>query len=255
MSTWNNGESPGDIIKNTEAAHRTFAMLLCARVFILTQLVIKLPAGTDAKVARRRWVLAQVLPPSLEYDGPSSDLFAIVLRSLRGASIRILHKLIRSLLGFITLRLDLFPEGHETKLFVVIDEAQVAADHLKEYFRSTATGTDMRPILHEMYRYLLGYSGVVGGIILSGTGLSMQMVKEAVGSVSAKRVDIMHTQVVTDVGRFEDSSHEVYIRRYLPLSNNISDRRLLERMLYWFSGRYVHQRFLTLQDFFLSLIL
>lgn len=240
MSTWNNGDSAGDIIKNTQAADHTFAMLLCARLFILVQLVINLPVGTNPTVARRRWVLAQILPPNLQYGGSSSDLFAIMLGSLRRVSTKNLQKLIRDQLHFVT-RFDVFPEGPETRLFVVIDEAQVAADHLKEYFRS-ATGTDMRPILHEMYRFFLEYTTIVHGIILSGTGLSMEMVREAVSSVSAKKVDTVQEEVVTDVGRFDGPSHEVYIRRYLSLSNNISDRRLLARMLYWFSGRYVYQR-------------
>jgi len=245
-----NGDSAGDIIKNAQA-DRTFAMLLCARLFILTQLVIKFPVGTNPAVARRRWVLAQILPPTLQY-GPPSDLFAMVLASLRGVSTKILQKLIRKQLLWVT-RFHVFPEGPKTRVFVVIDEAQVAADHLKEYFCST-TGTDMRPILYEMCRFFLEYPTVVRGIILSGTGLSMQMVKEAVSSVSAKEVDTVQEQVVTDVGRFNGPSHEVYIRRYLSLSNNISDRRLLERMLYWFSGRYVYQR-LDATRFLLILIL
>ena len=71
----------------------------------------------------------------------------------------------------------------------------------------------------------------------------MKMVEDEVGSVSAKRLDIKRTLVVTNVGRFDDSSQEVNIRRYLTLSNNnISDRRLLLRMKYWFSGRYVYLR-------------
>jgi len=43
-------------------------------------------------------------------------------------------------------RPDLFPESVFTTFFVLIDEAQVAADHLKECFRSAA-GADMCPII------------------------------------------------------------------------------------------------------------
>ena len=253
MSAWNNVKSPEDVRKNEEAADRTFTMLLCARIFILKQLLQSLPPFTNVTTARRRWVLAQVLPPRLTFGGPS-DLFGVVLRSLRNANIDIMRQIIRSMLQFVTERRELFPERHGTKLFVVIDEAQVAADHLKEYFRST-TGTDMRPILHEMYRFFLQYSSVVSGIILSGTGLSTRMVEEAVGSVSAKKHIMRRETVFTDVGRFDNSSQEAYIRRYLTLSDNDSDRRLLERMIYWFSGRYVYRRSLTLQDFALSLLL
>lgn len=143
MSTWDNGENPEDVLKNAQAADRTFTMLLCARIFILKQLVQRLPVNTDVMVARRRWVLVQALPPSLDFGWPSSDLFVIVLRSLRYTSTNIMRQIIRSLLVVITDKRDWFPEGPRTALFVVIDEVQVAADNLKEYFRST-TRTDMR---------------------------------------------------------------------------------------------------------------
>src|SRR5258708_28369288 len=154
-------------------------------------------------------------------------LFAIVLQSLRHAGTDIMCQIIHSTVSFsANARPDLFPEGVFTTFFVVIDEVQVAADHLEEDFRSAA-GTDMRPILHEMYRFLLGFPEVVAGVILSGTGLSKKMVEEAVGPVSAKRTDVRQTLVVTDVGRFDDTSQEVYIRRYLTLHDtDISDRLL-----------------------------
>jgi hypothetical protein len=98
------------------------------------------------------------------------------------------------------------------------------------------------------------FKGIFDKIILSGTGLSMEMGKVAVGSFAAK--ECPKNRVSSDVGRFtrDDSSQEDYIRRYLTLSDdNISDQRLLARMRYWFSGRYVY--YLALQDFFSSLII
>jgi hypothetical protein len=256
MSTWHQGTSAADIFKNADAADRAFAMLLCARVFVLKQLVQRLPVDTDAIVARRRWILAQVLPPRLTFE--DDDLFVKVLRDLQHADTKIMLGIIRSTLRALTTeRRDLFPVGSNTPLFVVIDEAQVAADHLKKFFRST-TGTDLRSILREMYRFFQA-SGIFAGIILSGTGLSMKMVKDAVGSFSfsAKQVDKrMQPRVFTDIGRFtrDNPSQVVYIRRYLTLSDDdISDQRLLERMVYWFSGRYVYR--LTPQVSFSSSIL
>ena len=225
-------------------------MLLCARLFILKRFMQRLPINTDVAVARRRWVLAQILPPRLEYD--NEDLFVKVLRSLWGAKTDITRDIIRSSMKDI--KKDLFPMGRETRLFVVIDEAQVAAEYLK-FFRSSSR-TDLRPILREMVDFLLKTS-VFKRIILSGTGLSMERVKNAVGAVSAKSVPNEREEplVFTNVGRFtrDDSSQEIYIARYLNLSkDNISDRRLLERMKYWFSGRYVYH--LALQDSFSSMI-
>ena len=248
MSTWHQGTNSADMSKNGEAAHRAFAMLLCARVFILKQLVQHLPVGTDVTVARRRWVLAQAVPPRLAFE--DDDLFVTLLRDLRRGDTKTLLRITRSTMcDLTTKRLDLFPVGSNTPLFVVIDEAQVAADHLK-FFRSRS-GTDLRPVLREMYSFFLT-SGLFAGIILSGTGLSMKMVKDAVGSFSAKQTDKrVQPRVFTNIGRFtrDDPSQVVYIRRYLTLSDNdISDQRLLERIVYWFSGRSVN--YLMLQDSF-----
>jgi hypothetical protein len=250
MSTWHQGTSSSDISENAAAAHRAFAMLLCARVFILQQLVQRLPNNIEVMVARRRWILAQVLPPRLTFDG--DDLFVKVLRDLLHGDARTMLTIARSTLRDLTAnRLDLFSEGSFTPIFIVIDEAQVAAEHLRDSFRST-TGTDQRPVLREMCRSFQE-SGIFRGTILAGTGLSMKRVKDAVGSHSAKQVEMsMQPQVFTNIGRFtrNSSSQEDYICRYLNLSNSGTDRRLLERIMYWFSGRYVY--YLVLQDPFSS---
>jgi hypothetical protein len=212
-------------------ADRVFAMLLCARIFIFRRFMQQIPSSAGVTTARRRWVLAQVLPPRLNHE--DDDLFVKVLRSLRHADTEIMLKMARGTLREITAkRRDFFPAGatETLRLFVVIDEAQVAADHLSAYFRPT-TGTDLRPVLREMYR-LFQVSGIFVGIILAGTGLSMK-----IASLSEKRVE---PRVFTDFGYFtkDKPSQIAYIRRYLTLSdNNISDQRLLERMTYWFSGR------------------
>ena len=38
------------------------------RVFVHKQFLDRVPAQTDVKVARRRWVLLQVMPARLQYD-------------------------------------------------------------------------------------------------------------------------------------------------------------------------------------------
>jgi hypothetical protein len=73
-----------------------------------------------------------------------------------------------------TTRKDLFPEGKRTPLFIVIDEAQVAAEKLK-WFPSTS-GNGPRPILRQMVRFFKT-TLIFNKTILSGTGLSMGMVK------------------------------------------------------------------------------
>jgi hypothetical protein len=207
-------------------------------------LVQHLPVNTDVTVARRRWVLAQALPPHKRW---SEDLFVEVLRVLQHADTDVMLDIVRSSLHKImTERKDLFSAGSKTPLFIVIDEAQMAAEYLK-FFRSRRR-TDLCPVFREMVSFFQS-TGIFAGIILSGTGLSMKK-EDFLYAMSSKEVLNKGTEhlVFTDVGCFtrDDSSQEVYIRRYLTLSNDVSDRRLSERMRYWFSGRFVY--YLALQD-------
>ena len=237
MSEWDGSKDMGgpDSTKNVKVATRAFAMLICARVFVLKQLLENLPPGTDATVARRRWVLVQVLPPYLRFN-KKDDMFALLVRSLRPADTDVMLDLSRTMLGGLSnlARVD--------SLFAVVDEAQVAAEYLDKSFRSVTTGTDMRPVLHAFYRFLWD-TGIFRGVILAGTGLSMSMVKTAVSSRSAQVMDSRSKPIVfVEVGQFTKGGtvHEKYIRKYLPLSPGcISDERLVERIMYWFSGRSV----------------
>ena len=203
------------------------------------------PVNTKIADARRRWVLAQVLPPRLLDD----DLFVKALRGAEHDTMR--HVISDSLSDIITKRTDLFSNASKSQLVVVIDEAQVAAEYLK-FFRP-ALWAERRPILREIVDFFRS-PPTFKRIIFSGTGLSMEMVTTAVGSSSAKEAANEKQGAFTDVGRFtrEDPFQEAYIRRYLTLSDNDSDKRLLERMKYWFSGRYVlfgGTRFLLTVDY------
>ena len=88
------------------------------------------------------------------------------------------------------------------QLFVVVDEAQVAAEYLCDYFRSISSGTDMRPVLHAFHKFLYE-SMIFQGIILAGTGLSMEMVKKAIFSQTAKSTGSpKYATVYVELGRF-----------------------------------------------------
>ena len=217
-----------------DLAHRVFAMLICARVFVLKCLLDLLPADTSAETARRRWVLAQVMPP-ISFD---KDLFVLVLNSLRAA-----YK--TDLAAFTDFILDELATRHEKnfhprKLFAVVDETQVATEYLNESFCSLTSASEKRPVLHPFYNYLWN-SNFFRGVILAGTGLSMKMVRT---SVISEYVRVQSYRLVpfvfVEVGRFEkdDVFHHTYIEKYLSLSESDSDRRLMQRILYWFHGRW-----------------
>jgi hypothetical protein len=246
MSTWNQSQDLCGIQKNAAAADHTFAMLLCARIFILGKFVGHLPLGTDPVTARRRWVLLQVMPRCLR--SYFSDIFTVVFRSIRAADTKHMLDIARVTLRDCYTKTHLFPKVGSNgqpffgqPFFVVIDEAQVAADNLSSFSRSS-TEIDFRPILHELYRVFQD-SKLFTGVIIAGTGLSMGMAECPVRGCSAKYMGVSQVPLIlTETGSFwgNGSSQEAYVRRYLKFSDSVSDQRLLERILYWFSGRYIY---------------
>ena len=168
------------------------------------------------------------MPPYFE----NKDIFSIVLAKLRQAGTDVLVKLTKSIYNDLP-RIaanDIFPSGE--RLFVVVDEAQQGVEYLKQSFPSTS-GSERRPVLHPFYVFLCN-SAYFQGAILAGTGLSMSMIKKAVGSQTAKLVE--HPKVFVDVGRFKkgDTDHENYIRKYLPALHD----NMVNRITYWFTGRW-----------------
>ena len=240
MSSWNQ-----NLQKNRDAAKRVFAMLLCTRIFTLHQFVRRLPNPVDIKVARRRWVLLQAMPARLPvfYSHSDQDIFVELFQSLRDADTDVMLSFIdETLFELSSQRPDLFPcEGFEPQYFAIIDEAQEAADHLNEHFRSS-TGLDLRPILRELYVFLDSFSWAKG-IILSGTRLSTEVVRNSISSSAWRNTGRPQgIKFFTDTGRFlsDEPFQREYVLRYLQLSqDNTSDMRLLERILYWFRGRCV----------------
>ena len=238
MSSWDERTEETDDVdpdKNTNVARRAFEMLICARLFVLKRLLEKLAPGTDGETARRRWVLVQAMPPSLR-----DDIFSIVLKSLRRADSRDMGDLIDSMLADMTEIIGESILPLTQRFFAVIDEAQVAAEYMNESFRSLTTGIDARPVLHPFYRFLQG-ANFIKGIILAGTGLSMQLVKKVVSSRSAQLLDESRNPLIFyDVGLFSNSEtdHRAYLEKYLTFASTVSDDRLMQRILYWLSGRW-----------------
>lgn len=246
MSTWSLGNEDDDIRNNEKAADRVFSMLLCERIFVLKKLVDQLPPNDGPESVRRRWTFLQIAPARLRLD--NDDIFATLLQLLRAADTDEMLRFVRDTIRQLMIsRRDLFPKSD---WFVVVDEAQHVATMLNGRFRSITirdrtavnAGRDYdRDTLHALHRFLYD-SAIFKGSIISGTGLSMGIVKSALSSLAAKFTGNPQV-VVTDLGIFSkgDTSHEIYIRRFLGVANaNVSDKRLLERILYWYSGRCVY---------------
>jgi len=229
MSIWDRSTA-----LNVDAAHRAFAMLICARVFVLKCLLEKIPPDTSVLTARRRWVLLQVIPP---LDG-IEDIFVTILGSLRAANKTDMMDFTKSMLRDMRERFgpSFFPQKG---LFAVVDEAQRAAEYLNEAFRSTTTETETRPVLYPFFSFLWN-SELFEGVILAGTGLSMKMVRTSTASQGGKFLGFRRNPIVfVDVGQFpkDGEEHKDYIKKFLPLPKGVSTDRLRERILYWFHGR------------------
>jgi hypothetical protein len=126
------------------------------------------------------------------------------------------------------------------RIFAVLDEAQDAATRQIGEFPATTDNSVTRSSLHELFR-VFNSVPFFHGIILSGTGLSMDIVKSSVSSMSVRVTDPTHgVKVVTNTGNFLDKeAQKSYVLRYITLSDHDSDRRLLERIQTWFIGRCV----------------
>jgi hypothetical protein len=235
LSDWREvGEDSGHFISRAQAADRAFTMLLCSRVFVLKAFIDQIPRNACSQDARRRWILAQALPPQLENGG---DIFLEVFQSLRKGDTPCMKEFIASTIKALrTERKDLFPDD---KLFSVLDEAQDASRALNGRFPSSSESK--HSILHEIYKHLTNV-GIFNGIILSGTGLSREVVEEETGSMGAKRMNPIYvTRVFTDTGDFRDAGRqEAYVRQYINLSGNVSDTHLLRRIQHWLKGRYAY---------------
>jgi hypothetical protein len=93
-------------------------------------------------------------------------------------------------------------------LFVVIDEAQVAANKIRF---SQGESRDVHPLLHAIYRFFRAIDISFQGIIISGTELSTEMVREAVGMLRSRS---WHHRIFSDTGLFELGRRNAYgIRR------------------------------------------
>jgi hypothetical protein len=132
MGSWNQKDlnAADTFARNADAAERVFAMLLCARIFILHQFLQEVPGGTTLLDARRRWVLAQALPATYQGD----DVFVRVITALRNGDTSVMRRITwKTRTAFSTTYPVLFTT--KERLFVVID------------------GSGNRPILREMYKF------------------------------------------------------------------------------------------------------
>jgi len=127
-------------------------------------------------------------------------------------------------------------------LYCAVDEAQEGLKFHEDMFRSTS-GAHRRPALYALYKF---YNQIrfFDGYIFAGTGLSMSKLELDTSSIIAKHVEGLLPVVFTDTVHFTTemsaAAHQNYISRYLKvISGDQISSWLMERILYWFHGRYM----------------
>jgi hypothetical protein len=171
VSTWNQSQDSSGIQKNTAAADHVFAMLLCVCIFILRKFLGHLPPGTDPVMAQRQWVLLQAMARCLLLS--SSDIFAMVLWSIHEADTEDMLDIVCTTLRDCYTKTHLFPKVGSSgqPFFIMIDKAQVAADHLWNFFCSSKTG----PTFALFSTSCMGFFNILGSSLeLSSLGPDCQ---------------------------------------------------------------------------------
>lgn len=119
---------------------------------------------------------------------------------------------------------------------IVLDEAQVLGEQMPLAFQSADPSVQC-PVLKPIVNALLDASELP--IIVSGTGLSMDLVNEGTSSTVSKRSAF---RLTTHTGSFINRDQQCdYIMRYVPqhIVESEAGKALIERAWRWVRGRYV----------------
>ena len=120
-------------------------------------------------------------------------------------------------------------------MFCVLDEAQVPTELASDCFKSKDEPYEERPILRELIR---AWEESLMGLIISGTGISMEKIDVVLSSMIAKQGGNVDT--FTDLGVFDsEEGQRAYMERYLPLGflGSPAGKALASRAAYWLHGR------------------
>jgi hypothetical protein len=198
------------LVNNNIALRYTRAMLL-GRLFILTKLLEFHRDSNFINFTPKQWLLMQLLP--LQID-EKDDFWSYVSHDFRNLDPEYHNKLVAS---FFTKFKSFVPE--QEQLPIAIDESQSAIEKYEKMFPST-NGKKLRPFFVILLRMVLKLSTMKLCLILSGTGMSFEDIKNYASSSIAKH----HGPSFEDFffvhdGFYENSEMSNYIQRFLPLND------------------------------------
>ncbi|KAJ3912998.1 hypothetical protein F5877DRAFT_53150, partial [Lentinula edodes] len=236
-------------------------IVILARLYILrrfTAILRKIGKDTSQMSHKRQWLYLQ-LHPELIPSGKSRDIFIELIKHITGffmqeglvsvstdIRIEIMNHLLENVLSDIECTLGARNPGEKCTLYVAVDECQFIAQ-LKphsNFFRSD-NWTVERPLLRQIARSLdmmfnmkSHTTGIQACFIFTGTGLSREIIYEALSSVILKpgfTVDINET------GAFNDATAQLeYMQEFFPpkIYQNKEFEQLRGRIFYWLRGRH-----------------
>ncbi|KAL5498504.1 hypothetical protein ACEPAH_1857 [Sanghuangporus vaninii] len=179
---------------------------------------------------KEHWLFIQLLPIKLL----GKDVFRILSGILKDAGDEYLmmgsYEIHEYLLGL----QQNFDLGDD--LFLILDEAQRAINSLNGCFRSEQNQAVKRPVLRPIIKAWKEATSFP--VIVSGTGLSIDVVNEVMDSAVMK---INAFARVTRTGAFDDENRQrEYILRYMPphLADTDSGRAFLKRAWNYVHGRH-----------------
>jgi hypothetical protein len=227
-----------------EVAERRLAQLLLARFLLLdifVQEAQKIPGGLQEKVHRRLWVLLQAQPNGIFGADYKGDIFTELAQLLRYAPTSILKDRIATQyqkLSFLLTKVCNTFTGKDDRppFFCVLDEAQVIATLRRGEFVSEDGSTACSLFREAWLLYTTVLVPEQMRLVLSGTGIELQDLKDTLVSSVLKREPY---DIKSNIGAFETrESQAEYIKRYVPASwADPNWAEFLDRAWGWLRGR------------------
>ena len=219
---------------NSRIARKQLQKILAARTVVF-KLFLQLAIKVDGELLekhKRIWLLFQSQLGSVRTPHP---VLTIADDCLLNASPQALRILVRRIHG---IRREYFPGSN---FFIGLDDAQRAARLYPLAFISSTNPNKYRSIIREIAQV---FSGSETNLVVSGTGLSLEDLREAIASgVSKDDVFVFH-----DLGMFDTwEKLQPFFERYVPASflQSPSGYHLQKRIREYLLGRWVDTFFLA----------
>ncbi|KAJ3861073.1 hypothetical protein EV359DRAFT_47893, partial [Lentinula novae-zelandiae] len=244
------GERYGMLLEaNKQVVTVELLALVLARLHVLQRYVAtlhKMRENTSQMFHKRQWLYLQLHPEILTLtDGKPKDIFIELIQHITGLfteaklasnnlQIEVMYILLQEVLSNISDTLG-------SKFDVAVDECQFVAKKMGSCFCSVDWMLK-RPLLRQIARCLDDLfndtSQITGCFIFTGTGLSRDIISEALSSVISKPG---FTVDVNETGAFDDATVQLeYLKEFFPPSiwKDREFEQLRRRIFHWLRGRH-----------------